>query len=160
MTASTLRSKLLVAAAALMMVTGCADNMGTKQTFGTLGGAAAGAVIGSQFGSGDGRVAATAIGTLLGAFAGSEIGASLDRADQTAASQAMNQAYTAPVGQTIRWNNPESGNNGAITTTRDGYTKAGGYCREYQQTINVGGRTQTAYGTACQNQDGTWQIQQ
>lgn len=160
MTTLNIRSKFAIGLLALAMVTGCTDGMGTKQTFGTLGGAATGAVIGSQFGKGDGRVAATAIGTLLGAFAGSEIGASLDRADQAAASQAMNQAYVAPVGQTIRWNNPQSGNNGAITTTRDGYSSAGSYCREYQQTITVGGRQQTAYGTACQNQDGTWQIQQ
>lgn len=159
MTTATLRSKAVLAVMALALVTGCAENYGTKQTVGTIGGAAAGAVLGSQFGSGDGRVAATAIGTLLGAFAGSEIGASLDRADQAAASQAMNQAYTAPVGQTIRWNNPESGNNGTITTTRDGYSNSGSYCREYQQVITVGGKQQTAYGTACQAPDGSWQVQ-
>ncbi len=160
MMTSSLRGKLLVAVTALALVTGCTENMGTKQTVGTLGGAVGGAVVGAQFGKGDGRLAATALGTLLGAWAGSEIGASLDRADQQAAGTAMNQAYAAPVGQTIRWNNPESGNNGTITTTRDGYSSSGSYCREYQQTINVGGRQQTAYGTACQNQDGTWQIQQ
>lgn len=161
MTTLKIRSQLAVAVMALALVTGCANtNMGTKQTVGTLGGAATGAVIGSQFGSGDGRIAAAAIGTLLGAFVGSEIGASLDNADKAAAGQAMNQAYAAPVGQTIRWNNPESGNNGTITTTRDGYSQSGSYCREFQQQINVGGRAQTAYGTACQNQDGTWQIQQ
>lgn len=160
MTTLKIRSHLAVAVLALALVTGCTNSMGTKQTVGTVGGAATGAVIGSQFGSGDGRIAATAIGTLLGAWAGNEIGASLDRADQAAASQAMNQAYVAPVGQTIRWNNPNSGNNGTITTTRDGYSSAGAYCREFQQTIVVGGRQQTAYGTACQNQDGTWQIQQ
>lgn len=164
MTTLKIRSKFAVAVMALSILAGCQNGgvggMGTKQTFGTLGGAGAGAVIGSQFGSGDGRIAATAIGTLLGAFAGSEIGASLDRADQAAAGQAMNQAYAAPVGQTISWNNPQSGNNGTITTTRDGYSQAGAYCREFQQNIVVGGRTQTAYGTACQAQDGTWQIQQ
>lgn len=161
MMTTTLRGKLLVAMAAVTLLAGCeGTGMGTKQTFGTLGGAATGAVIGSQFGSGDGRVAATAVGTLLGAFAGSEIGSSLDRADQAAASSAMNQAYVAPVGQSVRWNNPNTGNNGTITTTRDGYSQSGSYCREFQQNINVGGRNQTAYGTACQNQDGTWQIQQ
>ena len=159
MTTLKIRSQLAVAVMALALITGCANNMGTKQTFGTVGGAATGAIIGSQFGAGDGRIAATAIGTLLGAFAGSEIGASLDRADQAAAGQAMNQAYVAPVGQTVRWNNPNSGNNGTITTTRDGYAQSGAYCREFQQNITVGGRTQTAYGTACQNPDGTWQVQ-
>ncbi len=153
-----LKAKFFVALSALVLISGCAQDYGTKQTFGTIGGAATGAVIGSQFGSGDGRVAATAIGTLLGAFAGSEIGASLDRADQAAASQAMDQAYAAPVGQTIRWNNSQSGNKGTITTTRDGYSSSGSYCREFQQNITVGGRNQTAYGTACQQRDGSWQI--
>ena len=158
---TTFRGKLLGALALVALVTGCAETgMGTKQGVGTLGGALGGAVIGSQFGGGDGQIAATAIGTLLGAMVGNSIGASLDKADQAAAGGAFNQAYTAPVGQTVRWNNPNSGNQGAITTTRDGYSSAGNYCREFQQTITVGGRTQQAYGTACQNADGTWQVVQ
>lgn len=32
------------------------------------------------------------------------------------------------------------------------------YCREYQKTIRVGGSTQSGYGTACQQQDGSWMI--
>ena len=31
-------------------------------------------------------------------------------------------------------------------------------CREFQQTITVGGRTETAYGTACRQPDGDWKI--
>lgn len=172
MTTSPLRAKLVVAVAALSLltVTGCTDQygnstggfggMGTKETVGSLGGAVAGGVIGSRFGGGSGKAAATIAGTVLGAYLGNQIGASLDRADQAYASQAFNQAYAAPVGQSINWNNPKSGNNGTITTTRDGYSSAGYYCREFQQTISVGGRSQQAYGTACQNPDGTWQIQQ
>ncbi len=161
MTSTTFRSTLMVAILALSAVTGCTqDQMSSKQNWGTVGGAATGAVIGSQFGKGDGRVAAAAVGTLLGAFVGNEIGSSLDRADQAAASQAYNQAYNAPVGQTVRWNNPQSGNNGTITTTRDGYSQSGYYCREFQQKIVVGGKTEQAVGTACRNPDGTWQVQQ
>jgi len=169
MTTSILRTKLVAAVAALSLltVTGCAEGggmsmggMGNKETIGSLGGAVAGGVIGSRFGGGSGKVATTIAGTLLGGYLGNQIGASLDRADQAYASQAFNQAYAAPVGQSINWNNPQSGNNGSITTTRDGYSSAGYYCREFQQTITVGGRSQQAYGTACQNPDGTWQIQQ
>lgn len=32
------------------------------------------------------------------------------------------------------------------------------YCREYSRNVVVGGRTQEAYGTACQRPDGSWQI--
>lgn len=34
----------------------------------------------------------------------------------------------------------------------------GTYCREYQQTVTVGGRLQDSYGTACQQPDGSWKI--
>jgi hypothetical protein len=36
---------------------------------------------------------------------------------------------------------------------------AQGPCREYDSTIYVGGQPQHAYGTACQQPDGSWQIQ-
>jgi surface antigen len=29
-------------------------------------------------------------------------------------------------------------------------------CREYQSQVVIGGRRQTAYGTACRQPDGTW----
>ena len=34
----------------------------------------------------------------------------------------------------------------------------GTYCREFQQTVTVGGRTEEAYGTACRQPDGSWKI--
>ncbi len=129
-----------------------------KTSAGTLLGGIGGAVIGSQFGGGTGQIAATAAGTLIGALIGSEIGKSLDRADQQYAMQAQSRAYTAPVGETISWNNPESGNYGSFTPTRDGRTSSGAYCREYRTTVTIDGRYETAYGTACQQPDGTWRV--
>lgn len=32
------------------------------------------------------------------------------------------------------------------------------YCREYTKTIKVGGRIQEAFGTACRQEDGAWEI--
>lgn len=37
-------------------------------------------------------------------------------------------------------------------------TDSGQYCREYQSTINVGGRFQQGYGTACLGEDGAWRV--
>lgn len=129
-----------------------------KASAGTLLGGIGGAVIGSQFGGGTGQIAATAAGTLLGALIGSEIGKSLDRADQQYAGQAQQRAYAAPVGETITWNNPESGNYGSFTPVRDGRTNTGAYCREYRTTVTIDGKYETAYGTACQQPDGTWRV--
>lgn len=129
-----------------------------KQSAGAVLGGVGGAVLGSQFGGGTGQIAATAAGTLLGAFLGSQVGASLDRADQQYAMQAQSQAYQAPVGETITWNNPQSGNYGSFTPVRDGRTQTGSYCREYRTTVTIEGRYETAYGTACQQPDGTWRV--
>ena len=132
---------------------------GPKQDVGTLLGAGVGALAGSQVGGGKGKLAAVAIGALLGGYAGNEIGKSLDKADKLAATQAARQAETAPIGQTINWNNPKSGNSGTVTATRQGTNSAtGAYCREYRQTVTIGGKTQEAYGSACRQPDGSWKI--
>lgn len=140
------------------LLAGCANDMGPKQTGGTVLGGVGGAVAGAQFGKGNGRLAATAIGTLLGAFVGSQVGQSLDRADQMYAGQAESRAHAAPIGQRITWNNPESGHSGEYVPTRDGYDQSGSYCREYQSTVNIGGQSQQAYGTACRQPDGSWKV--
>jgi len=56
---------------------------------------------------------------------------------------------TAPIGETISWNNPESGHSGSVTPTREGQTDSGDYCRQYKQSIVIDGQVETAYGTAC-----------
>jgi len=131
---------------------------GDKELIGGASGAVIGGLLGSQVGGGSGRLWATGAGVLLGALAGSEIGASLDKADMAYAQEANQTAHSAPVGETVTWNNPDSGNSGSVTPTRDGYSSAGRYCREYQQTVTVGGREETAYGQACQQPDGDWEI--
>ncbi len=144
---------------ALALALGACDTTGgTKQTIGTIGGGAAGALLGSQFGHGTGKLAMVGLGTLAGALAGGSIGKSLDSSDRMAAQNAEQRAYAAPIGETISWNNPQSGNRGTITPTRDGYANNGSYCREFQQNISVGGQQQRGYGTACRQPDGTWKI--
>jgi surface antigen len=155
--------KIVLSAAVMagIALSGCAGyDAGTKQTVGTGAGALIGGLLGSQVGGGKGQLWATGAGVLLGALAGSEIGKSLDKADIAYMNQAQSRAYTAPLGESISWNNPESGNRGTYTPVRDGQTRTGAYCRQYQQTIYVGGQQETATGTACKNPDGTWKITQ
>jgi surface antigen len=154
------RRSAAVALAVSVTVAGCAqqDGYGPKQGVGTLGGAALGGLLGAQFGSGTGKLATTAVGVLIGALAGSEVGKSLDRADRAHVDKAVGQAHTAPLGETITWRNPESGNRGAVTPVRDGTSTAGHYCREFQQSVTIGGKTQQGYGVACRQPDGSWRI--
>lgn len=145
---------------AMFSVTACQtlEGRGNKELIGGGSGAVLGGLLGSQVGGGSGAKWATGVGVLLGALVGSDIGRSLDKADMAYASRANTQAHTAPIGEPISWNNPESGNSGVVTPTRDGYSSSGRYCREYQQEIIVGGEKQQAYGTACQEPDGSWEI--
>lgn len=151
-----------LAVVAALGAAGCAQppGYGPKQTIGTLGGAALGGLLGAQFGAGTGRLVATGAGVLIGGLIGSEIGRTMDIQDQRYANAAVNRAYTAPIGQDIAWNNPNTGNYGTITPIRDGTSASGQYCREFQQTIVIGGRRETGVGVACLQPDGTWRIVQ
>jgi surface antigen len=133
----------------------------SKSDMGTVGGALAGAWIGSNTGKGKGKTVGIAAGTLLGALAGREFGASLDRADQAYYEQtAQHSLERAKIGQSATWLNPDSGNSGTITPTRTYSKNDGTYCREFSQSITVGGRKQQGFGTACRQPDGSWRIVQ
>jgi len=153
-----MKFKIVIAAAAIALTTTACENSGTKQTIGTLGGGAAGGLVGAQFGSGTGQLAATAAGALLGAYLGSEIGRTMDDVDRLKAEQAYQKATTGPIGEQITWSNPNSGNSGAVTPTREGTSSTGAYCREFQQTVTIDGRQEDAYGIACRQPDGAWEI--
>ncbi|MBW4706198.1 glycine zipper 2TM domain-containing protein [Roseobacter sp. YSTF-M11] len=148
-----------ILALSFMSFGGCTpDDYGPRQTTGGLTGAVLGGLLGAQFGQGDGRLAATGAGVLIGTLIGSEIGRSMDDTDRLRANAAITRAYRADLGETIRWNNPNSGNYGTVVALRDGTSTAGRYCREYRQTITIGGRRAVGTGIACRQPDGTWQI--
>jgi len=154
-----IRTGIALALAAALGLAGCEQGgYGTKQTIGGLGGAALGGLLGAQFGSGTGKLAATGAGVLIGGLVGSEIGRSMDEVDRMRANRAVVRARQAPLGETIAWNSPETGNYGTVTPVRDGRTESGRYCREFRQTITIDGRQREGYGVACRQPDGTWRI--
>lgn len=154
---------------------------GESAAVGTLLGGALGGLFGSQFGHGSGQVAYTGLGVFTGAVVGNSIGSSMDHIDTASGggyayapayynSYAMAPAYEptyvappapVPVTRVVYVTQP-------VVEVRAGepvYVD-GGYlgaeapnCREYTQQIRIGGEVQTSYGTACQQPDGTWQIQ-
>ena len=144
-----------------MLLAGC-GGMSQNETTGTLVGGAAGAVIGSQFGKGSGKNAATAIGAILGATVGREIGASLDETSRRRAGEATHRALeTADVGAGITWDNPANTGapaRGSTVITRQGADQQGRTCREFQQTVTIGGEEVRSYGTACRDDNGDWKL--
>ena len=127
-----------------------------KALLGSVLGAGAGAGIAAAAGASPAWIVGSA---LMGGVLGGYVGHRLDDRDKQMAAQAAQQAFESNrTGQASVWNNPDSGNSGSITPTRT-FEQNGQYCRQYKQTIQVGGEPQTAYGTACRQPDGTWQIQ-
>ncbi len=155
-----MKLKTVTAAVVIVLFTAGCQDAGQKETIGTLSGAALGGLVGSQFGSGSGQLVATGAGVFLGALIGNQIGKGLDDVDRMKMDRANHRAKSAAVGESIAWDNPDTGNSGAVTPVRDGTSSSGEYCREFQQTITVGGKTEQAYGTACRQPDGSWRIVQ
>lgn len=149
-------------ACALLVTTACADierttGLSKDTQTGAAVGAAAGGIISAIAGASTGWIIAA---TVLGAVAGGLVADYMtDRDKEMAGATTHDTLENAPTGQTSTWNNPDSGNSGSVTVT-DTYQKADGTnCRNFSQTVNAGGETETGTGTACRNTDGTWQVQ-
>ena len=137
------------------LLLGC-ESTGPKTTVGGLGGAAAGGLLAAALG---GKGAGIAAGTILGGLIGGTIGDRLDAADREKAHTAAAQTLEAvPSGHSVAWQNPDSGNTGTVTPVKTYQTATGQYCREYTQTITIGGEKHKSYGTACRESDGSWRI--
>lgn len=126
-----------------------------KSIINTVVGGATGALIGNQFGKGDGKTAATIGGGILGSLLGMEYSQGLHARDLGCANQALE--YAQPNTQ-VGWTNPDDGSSYVIAPTRDYRTRRGQYCREYQTQASIGGAIQKFYGTACKQPDGSWRI--
>ena len=138
-------------------LSGCVEmRKNPKQSIGTIMGAGAGALLGSQIGAGKGKLAAVAIGALGGAFLGSEIGKTMDEVDRQKAAMAQRSTLEHnKTGVSSSWKNPDNGNQGTITPTRT-FSQNGQYCREYEHQVTIDGRSEILTGTACRHKDGTW----
>jgi len=79
-----------------------------------------------------------------------------NEAQQRQHEAAQVRATTAPIGETIEWSDGNA--SGAVTAVREGTSSAGRYCREFRQEVHIGGKIEQAYGTACRQPDGSWQM--
>ncbi len=153
----------LIIAVFSLGLAGCdPQRRGDKEVGGAILGGIAGGMLGSRVGKGRGRTAATVAGAIIGGLMGGSIGRQLDERDRLLMGRRTQTTLErGKSGVTSTWVNPDTGNKGTITPRRT-YTvrrKAGNtYCREFQQTITVGGRTEQAFGRACRQSDGTWKI--
>ena len=105
----------LVLGACIASAAGCA-NMSqnewlNQENIGTVAGAAAGILLGSQVGSGSGRTAAMLVGALAGGMLGKTIGAKLDDRDRQALAAQTDdlelQAHFAPLAKSLTEQEPQ-----------------------------------------------------
>ncbi len=147
------RLSLIVVITAAVALAGCQAM--SKQEQGALAGAAVGGAVGHNFGSGSGKALATFGGAVLGALAGSSIGQRLDVYDELQAQRALEYNET---GYESSWVNPDTGKEVSFVPVETYQRDSGRYCREYRTEVRVGGSFEQAYGTACRQPDGSWEI--
>lgn len=148
--------KIILTIIAFLLITGCAVNSNgqlgpdgkvfNKETLLPLGGGILGAVICNKLfkghGSRQGWTAACGAAGYL--FSSSYIKNS---------STALEKNKT---GQTSTWQDPD-GKNYSVTPTRT-YEQNSRPCREFRQTVEINGQTETIKGNACRQNDRTWKV--
>ena len=148
---------MLVGLVSLPLVSGCATKMETGTVVGALTGGALAYGLGQDSSK---KELWTVLGIGLGAMIGQNIGKQLDERDRILMGQTFNHTMEkAPVNATGQWQNPDTGHGGSVTPTRTFETESGP-CREFTQTVSIGGQMEEAYGTACRQADGSWKIKQ
>jgi surface antigen len=81
----------------------------------------------------------------------------LGAVDRRRAREAIHTALEwLPVGRLKVWRNPDNGHWGTVTATRTYQDAKGAWCREYSQTVTLGGDENQESGVACRGIDGAW----
>lgn len=153
---TTSKTALVAVVAASLGLASC-ETGPTNEDIGFLLGAAAGGLIGSQFGSGSGQLAFTALGAVLGGFAGRAVARRLTRQDHAYMNDAAYRAVDT--GQPTSWSNTETGHYGSVAPSPS-YVQGNQTCRNFSQSVTADDDTSSGTATACQLPDGSWQIRQ
>lgn len=154
-------ARVLLVGSLALSLTAC-----TNEEQGTIFGAILGGIVGSSIDGGGrghhgrgGGNAGMIIGTIVGASMGSSIGRKLDDADRMRMREAHMSAFESNrSGQRSEWRNPDSGHHGWVEPEPAYENTYGQYCREYTQTVYIGNKEEQAYGKACRQDDGSWEI--
>ncbi|MBN9542894.1 MAG: glycine zipper 2TM domain-containing protein [Alphaproteobacteria bacterium] len=157
-----MKKKVATLIISLSVITACENGSMpiSRQHVATGLGAIGGGILGSNIGKGKGRMVGAALGALGGAAFGNWMGEHLDPKDQqTHINTTQRSLENARTNQQIGWDDPDTGASGFVMPTQTYKSREGRVCREYTQVIQVDGKRQEAFGKACRNNDGYWQIQ-
>jgi surface antigen len=153
---------VLLSGSLLLALTSCSPHampplpsLGPATVLGGAGGGAAGGLLGASLSHGNGAL--TAAGALLGVLTGGAVGHLLDTKARPDPVTALHQAYAGPPGTRVPWTDPQTQQQGTITS---GVWKQRptGPCRTYTITAVINGQFADVQGCAVQRSDGTWEI--
>lgn len=145
--------KLLLLSSLIALIAGlsaCDLPNPTKENIGQVGGAVLGGVVASNVTGGS--TLGTIGGTLAGAWLGGYVGKQMDNSDKANAETALEKAKT---NQTVKWKNPDTGNEYAVTPTKT-TEENNQVCRDYTTQAIIDGKKETIKGKACRQPNGTW----
>lgn len=83
------------------------------------------------------------------AVPGKEKTVDMDPSNSTLIAKAEQDAHVYPIGETLAWWNPRTGNQGGITPTKQATNEKGEVCREYDHKLSIWGEEHRGYGFAC-----------
>ena len=138
-----MKFQIAISLLAVAVLAGCSTTSGSKSNGGPFS-----SLTGSKPASSD----------VLAALGNGLIGnkASLDTSDRKRALQAEYQALEySPAGKSIEWKNASGSRSGEVVAAQP-YQVGSQNCRQYTHTVRVDGTPQSARGTACRNEDGSW----
>jgi surface antigen len=142
-----MKIRMVLVIGALAVLSGC----GTASQTGNQ----SGGLLGLATGASDRKVATTIISAMNGGLVGGTVGTGLNAHEKRSALEAEYRAleYTAS-GQQVAWQG-DAGHSGQVVAAQP-YRVGSQDCRQYTQTVSIGGASSTARGTACRNADGSW----
>lgn len=111
----------------------------------------------SSFGAASGLTADSEASTAIAVLVDNELGQALDPSDRRAAAEAQRRALRARgVGVSVAWQNDKTGRSGQV---RPGalYQVNDTECREFTHEMVLDGRILSSRGTACREENGSWQ---
>lgn len=83
----------------------------------------------------------------------------MSNADVELAVAAMLESLSKrPTGEATAWENPATGNSGAVIAGMVSVTNQGVFCRAFEEQISVGGLLGITTSTACRDAEGVWQL--
>src|SRR5262245_9759555 len=148
----------LIAVALVLALADCqASGGGPDTAVGRPRSAVAG---GRPAGADEGGATRIAAESRLDGLLGAGIGRALDSRSQVLQADTIERTLEiAPSGAVATWSNPRNGTHGTVRLVRSYRSPTGDYCREFEQSVTIGGRLRQSHETACRQADGTWRMQ-